>query len=128
MNLNVNANVNRLAIYAFGLILFFLLLSGFQISRNSIEFNFIVCFRRFCLAIKPGGLIRVHTSVLQPTSLYKSLVISEETTSDELLILLLSCCSSSEPVEQFSIYEVSVQCSFVCKLFSVLRTITHLHK
>lgn len=62
---------------------------------------------RFCLQLKPGGLIRVHTSALQPTSQYKSLVISEETTSDELLQLLLSCYNSMEPVEQFSIYEVS---------------------
>ncbi|XP_030377565.1 uncharacterized protein LOC115626354 [Scaptodrosophila lebanonensis] len=61
---------------------------------------------RFCLQLKPGGLIRVHTSALQPTSQYKSLVISEETTSDELLQLLLGCYSSLEPVEQFSIYEV----------------------
>lgn len=57
--------------------------------------------------MKPGGLIRVHTSALQPTSLYKSLVISEETTSDELLMLLLTSCNSNEVVEQFSIYEVS---------------------
>lgn len=57
--------------------------------------------------MKPGGLIRVHTSALQPTSLYKSLVISEETTSDELLTLLLTSCNSNEVVEQFSIYEVS---------------------
>lgn len=61
---------------------------------------------RFCLQLRPGGLIRVHTSALQPSSQYKSLVISEETTSDELLQLLLSCYSSVEPVEQFSIYEV----------------------
>ncbi|XP_055547427.1 uncharacterized protein LOC129731447 [Wyeomyia smithii] len=61
---------------------------------------------RFCLQQKPGGLIRVHTSALQPNSQYKSLLISEETTSDELLALLLSCYSSHEPVEQFSLYEV----------------------
>lgn len=61
---------------------------------------------RFCLQLRPGGLIRVHTSALQPTSQYKSLVISEGTTSDELLSLLLSCYNSLEPVEQFSIYEV----------------------
>ncbi|XP_037913029.1 uncharacterized protein LOC119652788 [Hermetia illucens] len=61
---------------------------------------------RFCLQLRPGGLIRVHTSALQPTSQYKSLVISQETTADELLSLLLSCFNSSEPVEQFSIYEV----------------------
>ncbi|KAG4073715.1 hypothetical protein HA402_000939 [Bradysia odoriphaga] len=61
---------------------------------------------KFYLQLKPGGLIRVHTSALQPTSQYKSLVISEETTSDELLSLLLSSYNSSEPVEQFSLYEV----------------------
>lgn len=86
---------------------------------SSTFFSIFFSFRRFCLAIKPGGLIRVHTSALQPTSLYKSLVISEETTSDELLTLLLTCCNSSEPVEQFSIYEVSephhfdLQCKFL---------------
>ncbi|XP_031632302.1 uncharacterized protein LOC116346408 isoform X2 [Contarinia nasturtii] len=61
---------------------------------------------RFCLQIKPGGLVRVHTSVLQPTSLYKCLFISEETTTDDLLTLLLSCFNLDEPVEQFSLYEV----------------------
>lgn len=61
---------------------------------------------RFCLQLKPGGLIRVHTSALQPSSQYKSLVISEETNCDELLQLLLSCYSSLEPVENFSLYEV----------------------
>ncbi|XP_058060085.1 uncharacterized protein LOC131210810 [Anopheles bellator] len=61
---------------------------------------------RFCLQQKPGGLIRVHTSALQPNSQYKSLLISEDTTSDELLSLLLSCYNSLEPVEQFSLYEV----------------------
>lgn len=58
--------------------------------------------------MKPGGLIRVHTSTLQTTSQYKSLVIAEETTSDELLGLLLSTYNSIEPIEQFSLYEVSV--------------------
>lgn len=61
---------------------------------------------RFCLQLKPGGLIRVHTSALQPSSQYKSLVISEETNCDELLQLLLSCYTSLEPVENFSLYEV----------------------
>ncbi|XP_017860193.1 PREDICTED: uncharacterized protein LOC108611879 isoform X1 [Drosophila arizonae] len=61
---------------------------------------------RFCLQLKAGGLIRVHTSALQPSSQYKSLVISEETTCDELLQLLLGCYSSLEPVENFSLYEV----------------------
>lgn len=57
--------------------------------------------------MKAGGLIRVHTSALQSASQYKSLVIAEETTSDELLGLLLSTYSSIEPIEQFSLYEVS---------------------
>lgn len=61
---------------------------------------------RFCLQIKPGGLIRVHTSILQPTSLYKSLFISEETTADELLALLLTSYDLHEPVEKYSLYEV----------------------
>uniref|UniRef100_A0A336M7Z2 CSON011803 protein n=1 Tax=Culicoides sonorensis TaxID=179676 RepID=A0A336M7Z2_CULSO len=61
---------------------------------------------RFCLKMKPGGLIRVHTSVLQPNSQYKSLLISEETSSDELLSLLLSCYNLLEPVEYYSLYEV----------------------
>lgn len=56
--------------------------------------------------MKPGGLVRIHTSVLQPTSLYKSLFISEETTSDDLLTLLLTCFNLNEPVEQYSLYEV----------------------
>jgi Ras association (RalGDS/AF-6) domain len=61
---------------------------------------------RFSLQIKPGGLVRVHTSVLQPMAQYKSLMISEVTTCDELLTLLLSCYNLHEPVEQFSLYEV----------------------
>ncbi|KAH8375077.1 hypothetical protein KR093_003280 [Drosophila rubida] len=61
---------------------------------------------RFCLQLKPGGLIRVHTSALHPSSQYKSLVISKETNCDELLQLLLGCYSSLEPVENFSLYEV----------------------
>ncbi|KAH8404343.1 hypothetical protein KR222_002882 [Zaprionus bogoriensis] len=61
---------------------------------------------RFCLQLKPGGLIRVHTSALQPSSQYKSLLISEETNCDELLQLLLGCYSSPEPVENFALYEV----------------------
>lgn len=69
---------------------------------------FLPAFPRFCLQMKPGGLIRVHTSTLQTTSQYKSLVIAEETTSDELLGLLLSTYNSIEPIEQFSLYEVSV--------------------
>lgn len=65
--------------------------------------------RRFCLQMKPGGLIRVHTSVLQPTSQYKSLLIAEQTTADELLLLLLTTFNSPELVEQFSLYEVSAR-------------------
>lgn len=61
---------------------------------------------KFHLQMKAGGLIRVHTSALQQTSQYKSLLISEQTTSDELLGLLLSCYNSAEPVEEFSLYEV----------------------
>lgn len=61
---------------------------------------------KFHLQMKPGGLIRVHTTALQQTSQYKSLLISEQTTSDELLGLLLSCYNSPEPVEEFSLYEV----------------------
>lgn len=61
---------------------------------------------KFHLQMKAGGLIRVHTSALQQTSQYKSLLISEQTTSDELLSLLLSCYNSTEPVEDFSLYEV----------------------
>ena len=61
---------------------------------------------KFHLQIKSGGLIRVHTSALQQTSQYKSLLISELTTSDELLGLLISCYNSTEPVEEFSLYEV----------------------
>lgn len=61
---------------------------------------------KFHLQQRQGGLVRVHTSALQQTSQYKSLLISEQTTSDELLGLLLSCYNSSEPVEEFSLYEV----------------------
>lgn len=57
--------------------------------------------------MKPGGLIKVHTTVLQPTSHYKSLLIADETTSDDLLQLLLTSYNSNEPVEQFSLYEVN---------------------
>jgi hypothetical protein len=61
---------------------------------------------KFHLQVKTGGLIRVHTTALQQTSQYKSLMISEQTTSDELLSLLLSCYNLNEPVEDFSLYEV----------------------
>lgn len=79
--------------------------------------------KRFCLNIKPGGLIRVGTSVLQSTSLYKSLIISEETTSDELLKLLLSCYNLDEPVEKYSLYEVRVvRCNYyITYYFNVFR-------
>lgn len=56
--------------------------------------------------MKTGGLIKVHTSVLQPTSQYKSLLIAEETTADELMQLLLVSHNSGDPVELFSLYEV----------------------
>ncbi|KAG5674804.1 hypothetical protein PVAND_004752 [Polypedilum vanderplanki] len=61
---------------------------------------------KFHLQMKQGGLIRVHTSALQQTSQYKSLLISDQTTSDELLTLLLSCYNLNEPVEDYSLYEV----------------------
>lgn len=76
-------------------------------QKRNLTYSFTSITNRFYLQLKPGGLIRVHTSALQPTSQYKSLVISEETTSDELLSLLLSSYNSNEPVEQFSLYEVS---------------------
>lgn len=57
--------------------------------------------------MKPGGLVRVHTTALLSTSFYKSLMIAEDTTSDELLGLLLGYYNSTDPVEQFSLYEVS---------------------
>lgn len=84
---------------------------------------------RFCLQTKPGGLIRVHTSTLEPTSLYKSLFISEETSSDELLTLLLTCFNSHDPVEQYSLYEVSIYAFstfFItsCDNFYVLRKVS----
>lgn len=78
-----------------------------KLTQFFIIFFIIFPCCRFCLQIKPGGLIRVHTSVLQATSLYKSLFISEETTSDELLALLLSCFNLTDPVEQYSLYEVN---------------------
>jgi hypothetical protein len=71
---------------------------------------------KFHLQMKSGGLIRVHTSALQQTSQYKSLLISEQTTSDELLGLLLSCYNSVEPVEQFSLYEVCSEQEYQRKL------------
>lgn len=61
---------------------------------------------RFSLQIMPGHLIRVTTTALESTSLYKSLMISEKTTTDELLSLLLSCFNLDEPVDKFSLYEV----------------------
>lgn len=66
--------------------------------------------------MKPGGLIRVQTAVLQPASQYKSLLIAEETTSDELLQLLLRSYKSNEPVERFSVYEVSADQEYQRKL------------
>lgn len=97
-------------------------ISDLMIILNNVHFHFMFGFgfaypqkKRFCLQIKPGGLIRVHTSVLQPTSLYKSLFISEETSSDELLTLLLSCYNLNEPVEQFSLYEV---CNIPLNMYS----------
>lgn len=80
--------------------------SSHTLRRDYLLTEAISSLLRFCLQMRPGGLIRVHTSALQPTSQYKSLVIAEETTSDELLGLLLSTYNSIEPIEQFSLYEV----------------------
>lgn len=71
---------------------------------------------QFYLQMRPGGLIRVQTGVLQPASQYKSMLIAEETTSDELLQLLLLSYKSSEPVERFSVYEVSADQEYQRKL------------
>ncbi|KAJ8915599.1 hypothetical protein NQ315_003379 [Exocentrus adspersus] len=52
-----------------------------------------------------GGLVKVHDSVLNSNSQYKSLLVSARTTVDELIALLLNCYNSKERVEQFSLYE-----------------------
>ncbi|XP_044740409.1 uncharacterized protein LOC123301630 isoform X2 [Chrysoperla carnea] len=62
---------------------------------------------KFSLQTRRGGLVKVYDSALMSNSQYKSLLISARTTSDELIALLLSCYGSSEPIEQFSLYEVS---------------------
>ncbi|KAL1494830.1 hypothetical protein ABEB36_010358 [Hypothenemus hampei] len=62
---------------------------------------------KFSLQTRRGGLIKVHDSVLNSNSQYKSLLISARTTVDELINLLLSCYNSKERVEQFSLYEVN---------------------
>ncbi|XP_030761134.1 uncharacterized protein LOC115886185 [Sitophilus oryzae] len=62
---------------------------------------------KFSLQTRRGGLIKVHDSVLNSNSQYKSLLISARTTVDELIALLLNCYNSKEPVEQFSLYEVN---------------------
>ncbi|XP_019764243.1 uncharacterized protein LOC109540336 [Dendroctonus ponderosae] len=62
---------------------------------------------KFSLQTRRGGLVKVHDSVLNSNSQYKSLLISARTTVDELISLLLNCYNSKERVEQFSIYEVN---------------------
>lgn len=62
---------------------------------------------KFSLQTRRGGLVKVHDSVLNSNSQYKSLLISARTTVDELIALLLNCYNSKERVEQFSIYEVN---------------------
>ncbi|XP_018561056.1 uncharacterized protein LOC108903382 [Anoplophora glabripennis] len=62
---------------------------------------------KFSLQTRRGGLVKVHDSVLNSNSQYKSLLISARTTVDELIALLLNCYSSKERVEQFSLYEVN---------------------
>ncbi|KAJ3654416.1 hypothetical protein Zmor_013606 [Zophobas morio] len=62
---------------------------------------------KFSLQTRRGGLVKVHDSVLNSNSQYKSLLISARTTVDELISLLLNCYNSKERVEQFSLYEVN---------------------
>ncbi|XP_050309822.1 uncharacterized protein LOC126745843 isoform X1 [Anthonomus grandis grandis] len=62
---------------------------------------------KFSLQTRRGGLVKVHDSVLNSNSQYKSLLISARTTVDELIALLLNCYNSKERVEQFSLYEVN---------------------
>lgn len=83
---------------------------------------------RLCLQLKAGGLIRVHTTVLNPASQYKCLVISEETTSDELLGLLIRSYNSIEPVEQFSLYEVGFLNFFFINLKLIVRELNFFSK
>lgn len=66
-----------------------------------------LCISRFSLQTRRGGLVKVHDSVLNSNSQYKSLLISARTTVDELIALLLNCYNSKERVEQFSLYEVN---------------------
>ncbi|VEN63213.1 unnamed protein product, partial [Callosobruchus maculatus] len=62
---------------------------------------------KFSLQTRRGGLVKIHDSVLNSNSQYKSLLISARTTVDEVIALLLNCYSSKERVEQFSLYEVN---------------------
>lgn len=62
---------------------------------------------KFSLQIRRGGLVKVHDSVLNSNSQYKSLLVSAKTSVDELIALLLNCYNSKERVEQFSLYEVN---------------------
>nr|XP_023029442.1 uncharacterized protein LOC111517499 [Leptinotarsa decemlineata] len=62
---------------------------------------------KFSLQTRRGGLVKIHDSVLNSNSQYKSLLISARTTVDEVIALLLNCYNSKERVEQFSLYEVN---------------------
>ncbi|KAL3281583.1 hypothetical protein HHI36_004790 [Cryptolaemus montrouzieri] len=62
---------------------------------------------KFSLQTRRGGLVKVHDSVLNSNSQYKSLLVSVRTSVDELIALLLNCYNSKERVEQFSLYEVN---------------------
>ncbi|CAH1991952.1 unnamed protein product, partial [Acanthoscelides obtectus] len=62
---------------------------------------------KFSLQTRRGGLVKIHDSVLNSNSQYKSLLISARTTVDEVIALLLNCYGSKERVEQFSLYEVN---------------------
>ncbi|KAK9879517.1 hypothetical protein WA026_006586 [Henosepilachna vigintioctopunctata] len=62
---------------------------------------------KFSLQTRRGGLVKIHDSVLNSNSLYKSLLVSARTSVDELIALLLNCYNSKERVEQFSLYEVN---------------------
>ncbi|XP_060517044.1 uncharacterized protein LOC132696309 isoform X2 [Cylas formicarius] len=62
---------------------------------------------KFSLQTRRGGLVKVHDSVLNSNSQYKSLLLSARTSVDELIALLLNCYNNKEPVEQFSLYEVN---------------------
>ncbi|KAG5873316.1 hypothetical protein JTB14_037115 [Gonioctena quinquepunctata] len=62
---------------------------------------------KFSLQTRRGGLVKIHDSILNSNSKYKSLLISARTTVDEVIALLLNCYNSKEQVIQFSLYEVN---------------------